>query len=60
MTTSVTRVISAVTDRILPDIVSMLVSTLINTYYKSADFETWIDWVHHTTKKKSHETINQL
>jgi hypothetical protein len=25
-----------------------------------ANFETWIDWVLHTTKKKAHETISQL
>ena len=25
-----------------------------------ADFETWIDWVLHTTKKETHETISQL
>ena len=24
------------------------------------DFETWIDWMHRTTKKKSHETVSQL
>ena len=25
-----------------------------------SDFETWIDWVIRTTKKKTHETISQL
>jgi hypothetical protein len=25
-----------------------------------AEFETWIDWVLRTTKKKTHETISQL
>jgi hypothetical protein len=24
-----------------------------------ADFESWIDWILRTTKKKTHETINQ-
>jgi hypothetical protein len=41
--------------------ISLLI--LINTYYKSgpADFETWIDWICRTTKKKKKDTtINQL
>jgi len=25
-----------------------------------ADFETWIDWIHRVTKKKTYETIVQL
>jgi hypothetical protein len=51
-----------VTDDVLSDIVSTSVLILINTYYKAdpANFETWIDWIHRTTKEKSHETIDQL
>jgi hypothetical protein len=39
---SITRVVSAVINRILSDIVSISVLTLIDTY-GSADFESWID-----------------
>jgi hypothetical protein len=50
-----------VTDDVLADIVTISVLILINIYYKAdpADFETWIDWIHHITNK-TYKTISQL
>jgi len=50
-----------VTDSLLSVIVSISGSIpTIPTRSGSADFEARIDWIHCSTKKKSHETINQI
>ena|SRR2546421_8893557 len=51
-----------VTDCMFSGIVSTSVSTPDQHLLESgpADFDTWIDWIHRITKKKTRETTSQL
>jgi hypothetical protein len=46
-------------DGVLSGIVSILVSMPIHTFWEGQhhDFESWIDWIHRITKKKTHDSI---
>jgi hypothetical protein len=45
-------------DGVLPGIVSILVSMPHLLESQHHDFESWIDWIHRTTKKKTHDSIS--